>query len=79
MKVEKIGTRVRSRREFNGVPSGTEGVVDQTYDGGVMVAWDLRDRPLPDNWEYRGQWAGEPGVPLRDGFSEEEWRFLEVL
>lgn len=75
----QLGQKVVSNRDFSGVPSGTHGVVDEIYDGGVMVAWDLPDRPLPENWQYEGQWAAQPGVPLRDGFSEGEYQFLDSV
>ncbi len=75
-----VGARVRSKRAFQGVPKATEGLIDEDYDTGVMVAWDLRDRPLPANWRYTGQWAGKPGVPLRDGFDKlTELHHLEVV
>ena len=75
----KLGTKVKTLYGLSGVPVGTVGLVDEIYDGGVMIAWDLEDRPLPEGWVYEGQWAAEPGVPLRDGFSEEEWRMLEKI
>lgn len=75
-----IGTMVKSNRDFVSVPAYSRGMIDEHYDGGVMVAWDLLDRPLPKDWEYTGQWAATPGVPLRDGFSHEEAdRYLEVV
>ncbi len=43
----KVGTKVRSLREFSGVPEGTVGVIDEDYGSGVMVRWNppvsLRD------------------------------------
>jgi hypothetical protein len=75
-----IGIRVRSLREFFKIPKGTEGVIDQVYHigqyAGVMVAWDLPDRPLP-RWPPHPNYKGEP--PLRDGFGEDETQFLEVI
>jgi len=72
-----VGTRVRSRRGFAGVPRGTEGVVDADYDSDVMVAWDLPDRPLPPDYgircmvsTFKPPMAAEPGAPLRDGFDK---------
>ncbi len=85
MKAEqaKVGARVMSRVEFSGVPIGTEGVIDQDYGTGVMVAWD---RPtehaaaLPAG--YRA-YHGRPGVVtglLRDGFDKAtELQLLELL
>jgi hypothetical protein len=75
-----IGTRVRSLREFFKIPKGTEGVIDQVYKigqrYGVMVAWDLPDRPLP-TWPPHPNYDGMP--PMRDGFGEDETHFLEVI
>lgn len=67
----RVGVRVRSRVEFPGVPKGTEGVVDEDYQTGVMVAWDLPDRPLPAGYSrYDGKPAVSTGI-LRDGFDKE--------
>ncbi len=76
----RIGTRIRSLRDFAGVPKGTEGVIDEDYGSGVMIAWDLPDRPLPANYSaWDGRPAIAPGAPLRDGFDKEfELGFLEV-
>lgn len=42
-----VGTRVRSLVDFNSVPNGTRGIIDEDYGTGVMVRWDdpiaLRD------------------------------------
>lgn len=85
-----VGTRVRSRRDFAGVDAGTEGVIDEDYGAGVMVAWDLEDRPLPDG--YADRLPIEPGdrpmttrpqgfetLVLRDGFGWDELEHLEVV
>lgn len=84
----KIGTRVRSTRDFAGVPKGTEGVIDEEYridfirnpQGGVMVAWDLPDQPLPKGYK---QHDGRPAIAhglLRDGFDKvTELHWLEVI
>ena len=76
----KIGTRVRTTRDFVLVPKGTEGVVDEDYGSGVMVAWDMPDNPLPPG--YR-EWDGKPAVCtgiLRDGFDKRlELHWLEVV
>lgn len=73
-----IGAYVISRTDFSGVPAGTMGMIDELYDGGFMVAWDLPDRPLPEDWTYEGQWAVMPGIPLRDGFSYSELKHLRI-
>lgn len=82
-----VGTRVRSTRAFSGVPTGTEGVVDEDYGEGLMVAWDLPDKPLPEGYDrlpedvLRPMTTGPDGfeVPLlRDGFDKStELHFLE--
>lgn len=76
----QVGTRIRSLVPFAGVPRGTEGVIDQDYGTGVMVAWDLPRSRLPVNYrEYDGQWAVASRI-LRDGFDKEtELHFLEVV
>jgi hypothetical protein len=75
-----VGTRVRSLREFSGVPRGTEGVIDEDYGIGVMVAWDLPGHPLPPGYcVYDGRPACGSGI-LRDGFNKQrELGFLEVV
>ena len=76
----KVGTRVKSNREFSAVFKGTEGVIDEDYGTGVMVAWDLPDQPLP--FGYRA-YDGRPAIAshiLRDGFNKEkELKFLDVV
>lgn len=75
-----VGTRVRSLIPFSGVPRGTEGVIDEDYGTGVMVAWDLPGSNLPK--DYRA-YDGVPSIKsriLRDGFDKEtELQFLEVI
>lgn len=80
-----IGSRVKALRGFSGVPINAEGIVDEHYTAGVMVAWDLEDRPLSADYAARIL-AGEPplpqfalGAPLRDGFSYGDLAYLEVL
>lgn len=74
-KEAKIGTRVKSLRNFSGVPKGTEGIIDEDYGSGVMVAWDLKKRPLPAIWcDFRIDSNKCPRHlwPLRDGFAKKE-------
>ncbi len=74
-----IGTRVRAMRGFSGVLVGTEGVVDEHYLGGVMVAWDLARDPLPPGYS---KYDGVPAIRsriLRDGFGDDELHMLEVV
>ncbi len=37
----KIGVRIRTNRAFLRIPAETEGVIDEDYGSGLMVAWDL--------------------------------------
>lgn len=65
----RIGKKIRTRREFSGVPVGTTGTVIRPFqfgDGtfGLDIQWDLPGR----------------GRPLVDGFSKEEYEgFLEEV
>jgi len=86
-----VGTRVKTLVAFSGVPKGTEGVIDQDYGKGIMVAWDLPDRPLPDGYcqfdrrpavvTRRGEAPRRsPTGILRDGFDKKtELHFLEIV
>lgn len=78
----QIGTRVRSLREFAGVPIGTAGVIDEDYGTGVMIAWDEPPghAPLPAGYRaYDGRWAVVSGI-LRDGFDKQsELQYLECV
>ncbi len=76
----QVGTRIRSLVEFSGVPKGTEGVIDEDYDVGVMVAWDLPGCSAlpPGYYKYDGKPAIVTGI-LRDGFDKaSELQSLEV-
>jgi len=73
-----VGTRVRVLRDFSVVPAGTEGTIDEIYDGGCMVAWDLPGNPLPKGWPDTGRRL-TPGRPLRDGWGIDDLEFLEVV
>jgi hypothetical protein len=75
-----IGTRVKSLVDFSAVPKGTEGVIDEDYGTGVMIAWDLPDSPLPEDYVvYDDRPAIVSGI-LRDGFDKEtEIEFLEKV
>jgi hypothetical protein len=80
MKIEEaiVGIRVKSLVEFCNIPKGTEGIIDSDYETGVIVAWDLPDRPLPK--EYMGISSIYPKQPLRNGFDKEtELCWLEVV
>ena len=65
-----IGTRVAALVAFSGVPQGTEGVIDEDYGTGVMVAWDLPGSRLPAGYRrYEGKPMIQTGI-LRDGFDK---------
>ena len=75
-----LGARVKAVRGFSGVPIGTDGVIDELYPGGFIVAWDLPDGPLPAGYT---KYDGVPAVRsriLRDGFDiETELDYLEAV
>lgn len=54
----RIGTKVRASIPFNGVPAGTEGIIDENYGEGIMIRWErfpgdfLRDGFSWDELEY---------------------------
>lgn len=74
-----LGTRVKTNRPFVQLPTGTEGVIYEDYDGGIMVAWDLPDNIFPENWEELiGKYYLQTGI-LRDGFSYDELDYLELV
>lgn len=72
----RVGLRVKAKVMFSGVPEGTEGVIDELYEGGFMVAWDLPDAPLPPGYS---EYDGKPAILsriLRDGFEAKELEYL---
>lgn len=74
-----VGTRVRTKVAWAGVPARTEGVIDQDYGSGVMIAWDFPDSPLPKGYRaYDGRWAVASGI-LRDGFDKTRDGELDTL
>lgn len=77
----KVGQKVKSNRAFVDVPKGTQGIIDEDYGTGVMVAWDLPDRPLPRGYtQYDGKPQAAPGTPLRDGFDKtKELQYLDLV
>jgi len=74
-----IGTRVKTKVAWPSVPVGTEGIVDEHYgNSGIMIAWDLPDQPLPNDYikfDLNNQIRGI----IRDGFSESETKYLEIV
>lgn len=84
MKIEEaqIGVYVKTLVSWPGVPVNTEGLIVEDYGTGVMVAWDLPNRPLPDlpPAEIGAMYAINPKCPQRDGFDKvREFHFLEVV
>ena len=75
-----VGMRVRSLVDFSGVPKGTEGIIDEDYGSGVMVAWDLPGRPLPKGYREVVEDVLRDRAILRDGFDKKtELHFLETV
>lgn len=75
-----IGTRVRTLVDFSGVDKGTEGVIDEDYKTGVMVAWDLPGRRLPSGYREFAMARTMRHFLTRDGFDKKtELHYLEVV
>lgn len=74
-----IGTRVKTKQAWPSVPVGTEGIVDEHYGcGGIMIAWDLPNQPLPNGYQVFDIEKQIRGI-LRDGFSQTETKYLEIV
>lgn len=77
----QIGKRVKSLIDFASVPKGTQGVVDEHWQSpegiAIMVAWDLPERPLPNN--YNSYNLENKINILRDGFTPKEFKELEEI
>ena len=75
-----VGARVRSLIDFSGIPKGTEGVIDEDYGSGFMVAWDHPPGILPAGYSV---YDGRPAVAtriVRDGFDKQrELQYLEPV
>ncbi len=79
MREALVGTRVRCNRSFYDVPIGTEGIIDEHYGTGVMVAWDRPAHPLPEGYlAYDGVPTIRSGI-LRDGFDASELEYLSPV
>ena len=75
-----IGARVKALIPFVDVPVGTEGVIDEDYGTGVMVAWDLPGRPLPSGYRAHDGRSAVASRLLRDGFDKEsELDYLRLV
>lgn len=76
----KVGQVVRTKRAWCSVPQDTQGVIDELYKDGFMVAWNLPDQPLPEGYAaYDGRPAIQSGI-LRDGFDiRREAKWLAVV
>ncbi len=85
MEIEQaiVGKKIRSNREFAGVPKFTEGLIIEDYGTGVTVACELPDNPIPKDKtpaEIAKMWAVNHECPLRDGFDKkDELEFLDLL
>ena len=77
----RVGTHVITLVDWPEVPTRTEGMIDEDYGSGVMVAWDLPGRPLPkgygDTWDGTKAELRALGI-LRDGFSKDDLVYLEI-
>jgi len=82
MKIDEIqiGKRVRIMVDSSGVRKGTEGVIDEDYGIGIMVAWDVPDCPLPEGYSaYDEKFAFLIGMK-RNAFEKATGLdFLEVV
>lgn len=78
-----VGTQVKTKVAWPGVPEGTQGWIVQDYGTGVLVAWNLPDRPYPEDMtleEVASMPAVNPLCPYRDGFDKEtELHYLEEM
>ncbi len=63
-----LGARVKNNIAFSGVPAGTEGVIDEHYGTGIMIAWDLPKSPLPEGYSIYDDVPAITSGILRDGF-----------
>lgn len=78
----KIGQKVKNLQGFFQLPIGTIGYIVKDYGTGILVGWDLPQRPYPYIYtpnEVGEMFTADPRCPLRDGFDKEtELQFLEV-
>lgn len=74
----RVGVRIRTLVEWSLVAAGTEGVIDEDYGTGVMVAWDTPGQPLPENYISHSDPRLRTRNLLRDGFSKEDLKYLEL-
>jgi hypothetical protein len=49
----KLGARVRSTRDFVGVPRGTQGVIVEDYGSGITIRWDKEGEVLDDGFDKK--------------------------
>ena len=73
------GKRVKSNIDFSGVPKGTEGILDEDYGTGVMVAWDLIEQPLAKGYRVYDKKPSILSWILRDGFGWDELKYLDIV
>jgi len=75
-----VGQRVRSLVDFSGIPKGTDGVIDEDYGRGVMIAWDYPKGVLPAGYHEYDQKPAVQTRIVRDGFNKtDELQWLEVI
>lgn len=66
----KIGLKVRTLREFSGVPKGTEGVIERID----KMGFGMQERDA-----IGVHWNRKLGDKLIDWFNERELKFLEIV
>lgn len=73
----ELGQRVQALLGFSGVPANTQGVINKLHDdGGVFVAWDLPEHPLPAGYMRHDGTPGIRGGIVRNRLWFEDLRFL---
>lgn len=63
----EIGAKVCSNRDFQDVPCGTEGFIVKDYGEGILIAWDLPNKPYPSHLtpeQVANMWAANPECPF---------------
>ena len=74
----ELGMHVRCTQNFESVPKGTLGVVDEVFHRrSVWVAWNLPNRPLPSGYRVLNEAAVQKHGIYRERFEIIELCFLE--
>ena len=85
MKIEeaKLGLRVKMLIDFERVPKGSEGIIDEIYPDGMMIAWDIPAGILPKDYRvFPGKFRRPPwfySAIVRIPFEKKQLEFLEVV